>query len=514
VRFDRPAVYLGHPGDQQNCPAHLVGGAPGLLIEPLDDSVAAQARAGSRTAPDTGRPTAPLRLPDGSAVLPVEGAGVLVTAVYGFDTVGVVQGALDGARLTQAADRVPVSRLSSPSTARAARVVTPGTMKGKGFDACTAPSQQAMNAWRQSSPYRSVGVYIGGISRACTQANLTRDWVATQVRKNWHLLPTYVGRQAPCTGYSNRLSSDPATAKAQGRQEAADAIDKAAALGMQAPSAIYSDMEGYDSTNTTCRTAVLSYLSGWTAKLHTHNYLSGVYSSASSGIRDLASVHGSRSYQRPDHLWIAWWNGEANTDGGDYVSDALWADHQRVHQYTGPVTQSWGGYSINIDRNFLDVDTGPFAGGAKACPTRMSYSTYPVLRSGSQGRHVRAAECRLVRLGFERVQPGGVFGAGTVTALNRFKSSLGLARDGLLGRRGWTALLAAGRTPRLESGAQGRAVHRLQRSLTAALDRPVRTNGRFGAGTGRALRTYQRTRDLPVTGIAGPPLWQALQSGR
>jgi peptidoglycan hydrolase-like protein with peptidoglycan-binding domain len=259
---------------------------------------------------------------------------------------------------------------------------------------------------------------------------------------------------------------------------------------------------------------VLSYLSGWTAKLHRHKYLSGVYSSGSSGIRDLAAVHGSRTYQRPDHLWIAWWNERADTDGGDYVADALWADHQRVHQYTGPVTQSWGGRSINIDRNFLDVDTGPFGGAADPCPTRMSYPSYPLLRSGSEGRYVRAAECRLVRLGFERVRPGGPLGPSSIVALNRFKSSLGLAPDGVLGPRAWTALLSAGRTPQLEAGAQGRAVHRLQRSLTAALQRPVKTTGRLGAGTQRALRSYQAARDLRVTGVAGSATWRALQAGR
>jgi len=519
VRFDRPAVYLGHPGNQQVCPADLVGGAPGLVVEPLDDSVAAQALAGSRTASRTGRPTAALPLPDGSAVLPVEAAGVLVTATYGFGTVKLVQRVLDNARLTKAADRLAVRRLepkaaSSSGTARAGRVVAPGTLRGKGFDACTAPAQKTMNAWRSSSPYRSIGVYVGGISRACSQANLTRDWVATQVRKNWHLLPTYVGRQAPCTGYTNRISSDPSTARAQGRAEASDAIKKVTALGMRAPSAIYSDMEGYDNTNSTCRTAVLSYLSAWTTRLHRDNYLSGVYSSGSSGIRDLAAEHASDRYVSPDHIWIAWWNYKANTDGGDYVADSLWADHQRVHQYAGNVTEKWGGYTINIDRNFLDVDTGPFGSAARTCPAPLSFSRYPALRRGADGRHVRAAECRLVSLGYKRVRAGGSFDDSAVSALKKLESSLGLNADSVLGRHTWTALLAAGSTPRLERGAHGTAVRRLQRSLTAALRQEVTTGGSFKAGTVRAVRNYQRARHMNVTGVAGQPLWRALQAGR
>src|SRR5262249_13724462 len=34
VRYDRPAVYLGHPGTRQDCPAHLVGRTDTLLVEP------------------------------------------------------------------------------------------------------------------------------------------------------------------------------------------------------------------------------------------------------------------------------------------------------------------------------------------------------------------------------------------------------------------------------------------------------------------------------------------------
>ncbi|KOU25356.1 hypothetical protein ADK52_12035 [Streptomyces sp. WM6372] len=35
-----------------------------------------------------------------------------------------------------------------------------------------------------------------------------------------------------------------------------------------------------------------------------------------------------------------------------------WANHQRVHQYTGDITESWGGKRISIDQDFLDVQLG------------------------------------------------------------------------------------------------------------------------------------------------------------
>src|SRR5215212_6830011 len=36
VRFDVHAVYLGNPGADQDCPAHLVGKTESVLVEPID----------------------------------------------------------------------------------------------------------------------------------------------------------------------------------------------------------------------------------------------------------------------------------------------------------------------------------------------------------------------------------------------------------------------------------------------------------------------------------------------
>ena len=59
--------------------------------------------------------------------------------------------------------------LSAPP-AQAASRVTPGSFTGFAFDTCTTPSDADMDAWRTSSPFWGVGVYIGGaeLSR-CTK---------------------------------------------------------------------------------------------------------------------------------------------------------------------------------------------------------------------------------------------------------------------------------------------------------------------------------------------------------
>ena len=44
----------------------------------------------------------------------------------------------------------------------------PGAIAGYAFDACQAPSQAAMDAWWQSSPYWGVGIYTSGRNRLCS----------------------------------------------------------------------------------------------------------------------------------------------------------------------------------------------------------------------------------------------------------------------------------------------------------------------------------------------------------
>jgi hypothetical protein len=244
----------------------------------------------------------------------------------------------------------------APGVALAAVPPQPGTFVGRGFDTCTAPSQAAMNAWRASSPYRAVGIYISGASRSCAQPNLTATWVANQVANGWRLIPIELGYQAPCGTRTPKMSANPATARTQGGSAADSAVSAAQALGIGAGSTLYNDIEHYPS-NASCRAAVLSFLSGWTERLHARGYLAGVYSSGSSGIRDVCDAYHDPAYTRLDQIWIAWWNGVADTDAGSYCPDDYYADHQRLHQYAGEVTETWGGVTIRIDRNYLDVST-------------------------------------------------------------------------------------------------------------------------------------------------------------
>ena len=309
VRFNRHAVYLGTPGQQQQCPAHAAGHTSALLLEPAGHGVRAITSAAQT------RPASP-----------------------------------PAARASAAA---------APPRARAASVYT-----GNGFDVCDTPSTQTMSDW-SGSPYRAIGVYIGGVNAACSQGNLTSSWVATEAGAGWHLILIYVGLQAPSNGCGCSAIT-PSQASAQGAAAADGAIADAQSLGVPRGNPIYDDMEAYTTGGSNTST-VLSFLSAWTSELHAKGYVSGVYSSGASGVSDLASQYGG-GYEEPDDLWIADWNGTKSTSD-PYVPASDWSNHQRLHQYSGGQNETYGGATLNIDGDYVDGATaGTAAGSAPTAP--------------------------------------------------------------------------------------------------------------------------------------------------
>jgi hypothetical protein len=247
--------------------------------------------------------------------------------------------------------RAGASAIPAPSARASA---SGGVFTGLGFDACSAPSTRTMAAW-SASPYRAIGVYIGGANRACSQPNLTSTWVGAQTAAGWHLIPTYVGLQAPTSscGSCAKLSAGQATA--QGSAAAVDAVAQAGDVGLGPGSPIYFDMESY-TPGSSASSATLAFLQAWTRKLHSLGYVSGVYSSSASGIIDLAGVYGS-GYTEPDDLWIASWNGQKSTSD-PAVPATAWTPHRRIHQYQGGHNETYGGMTINIDNDYVDGATG------------------------------------------------------------------------------------------------------------------------------------------------------------
>jgi hypothetical protein len=312
VRLDRRVVYLGAPSKEQSCPAGAIMGRRQAIVVAPHGERPSTASARRRAAPS-------------SQVRP------------------------GAAHASSLATRAATARSNPIATAS----VGGSVFTGLGFDTCSAPSSKAMAAWAES-PFRGVGIYIGGENSACSQPNLSSSWVSAQTTAGWHLIPTYVGLQATTSSCSSCAKMTTVAAGTQGTAAAEDAVTEATAIGIGIGSPIYFDMEAY-TPSTSATKAVLTFLEAWTLKLHELGFMSGVYSSSGSGIADLASQL-TTGYPLPDDIWTANWNNQENTLD-PVLPETAWANHQRIHQFRGGHNDTYGGVTLNIDSDYVDGAT-------------------------------------------------------------------------------------------------------------------------------------------------------------
>ncbi len=387
-RLDVHAVYLGAPGPDPACPARLVGRTEAVVLGPLRPGSPDARLARAPLARAVIRADAGLR---GQAVLTnadqavsrdivdaLPGAGVEVSISFRADralareiqaslTVRRPPGAADrrgrGARARRAAgERRPAIRhaarpagargparhgTSRGAARRAVRHAAAGVDARPGFDTCAAPSAAAMTSWLASS-YRAVGVYIGGVNRACAQPNLTASWLAGITRQGWRYFPIYVGLQSSCVEGAGDAVITTSQAAAEGAAAASDAIAQATSLGIPRGTPLIDDMEAYGPA---CDSQVTTFLSAWDATLHARGWTAGVYESFTN-IGALVAAAGRIT--EPDVIYYADWDGQPTTTS-PYMPAAMWANHQRIHQYLGGHVESHGGVAIDIDSDQLDV---------------------------------------------------------------------------------------------------------------------------------------------------------------
>ncbi|MFF3565697.1 glycoside hydrolase domain-containing protein [Streptomyces sp. NPDC002574] len=229
----------------------------------------------------------------------------------------------------------------------------PKVYTGRAFDTCTAPSASAMKAWKATNFYGAAAVYVGGKNRGCAQPNLTASWVKTVSASGWKLIPLYVGAQPPCQTSRNPEKLTAGTAASLGATDGADAVAKASALGMKAGSTLYLDMESYDTTNTACTTAVLTYIRAWDKAVHAKNYWAGFYGFKSSSAAAVAQAKDRTDL--PDALWYALWDQNKTTTADWPFSTALWTGHRRGHQYMVNSKETRGGWTLTVDRDDWDA---------------------------------------------------------------------------------------------------------------------------------------------------------------
>lgn len=256
----------------------------------------------------------------------------------------------------------------------------------QGFDRCVPPSVSQLAAWWDESPYSVVNIYLGGIHYPlfCQTGIQDAFWVHAVAEQGWDFTAIWVGPQPPCTDFTHRMSANLSTAYQQGRAEADGAAMRARELGLFGDLTIHYDVEGYFG-DTACRNVVKSFLQGWTDRLHELDLRAGAYGGAcSSSVSDWA-----QNAPPIDQVWIAHWqlpaayNPDATVWNAVCVSNSLWPDHQRIKQYAGDHTETWGGAALTIDSNVFDTAVI----GPGSSPTGLATARPLVQDFGPLGEH-------------------------------------------------------------------------------------------------------------------------------
>lgn len=226
-----------------------------------------------------------------------------------------------------------------------------------------------------------------------------------------------------------------------------------------------------------------------------------------------------RKRDRIEPLFAQYCNGTTVTCGG-------------LSQW-GSVDLAEEGYdSVEIIRHYYGDDTevvvdAPVSGITSSPPSRL-------LRLGSTGNDVLAVQLRLNRISVNYPSipkipsPDGYYGIGTKEAVEEFQSIFDLTVDGVVGKSTWYALqriyaavkrlndlnsegITYSEIPRvypseLAPGSTGDGVRVSQYMLNYIAQyensiEPFDVNGVYGDATENAVRGFQRTYGLPVTGV-------------
>ncbi|MFV2044737.1 MAG: glycoside hydrolase domain-containing protein [Anaerolineales bacterium] len=252
----------------------------------------------------------------------------------------------------------------------------------QGFDKCVHPNASEMQTWRTLSPYRYIGIYIGGDSRACAQPDLNLSWISAAGAQGWGFIPIWVGPQAPrwanpsdpegerrvCADrdFAFQINLDPAIARNQGIEEAGDAVEAAYQLGLvdetRMGTIIYYDLERYQPGEPECNSAVNAFIEGWVSELQNLGNKAGIYGHV---------INVDQWYSldpAPDAIWYAYYPVQQCPDvargrycydpnidvyGVPYLSDDRW-QQSRLRQYNNSHKEPYGNIEFTIDSDAAD----------------------------------------------------------------------------------------------------------------------------------------------------------------
>ena len=376
------AVYLGRPGADQRCPARAIGRATAILVQPACTATALPPGTAVLRSPAAALPAA-AGLPSVTAAassadhllrLAVPAAGVLVTASYA-DSAAPARPILASARLTHAVTGPAAVAVRAGSAARQAGDHSPGPARAR--PPRSAPQDRPRAGLRHlHGPVDRHDDGLGGppvpdhrhvpgrreLGLRVRQLQRRLDLRGDRARLAVH--PDLGRPQAPCFAHKGVVKITHGQAYQQGRDDATAAITTARAFGYGKGTPLYFDMESYPRNNPACTKDARTFLGGWTRRLHGAGYKSGVYSSAGSGITDLACLYTVKTYARPDDVWIADWACCLSLTS-PYLTSSEWPANHRLVQFYGGHAETWGGVTVNVDS---DMTRGPVASTAAGDP--------------------------------------------------------------------------------------------------------------------------------------------------
>jgi hypothetical protein len=237
-----------------------------------------------------------------------------------------------------------------------------------GFDTSLYPGDDALRAWRQSSPYVWVGYYLPAPCHRDASWSGKRERL---VAMGWGTAVIYLGQQdwaaAPgrvpvATDTVVRTDSAAAPAPppacsasllsaARGGTEAADAAAKTAAEGFPVGTVVYLDVERVNALSP----ALLEYVRGWIdGVLADGRYTPGIYSHRANAdplYEAARAVYAARARAGAPPFWIA------STAGFslEQAPSAVGLGYANVWQGRLDFAESWGGHTLTIDANVADT---------------------------------------------------------------------------------------------------------------------------------------------------------------
>lgn len=155
------------------------------------------------------------------------------------------------------------------------------------------------------------------------------------------------------------------------------------------------------------------------------------------------------------------------------------------------------------------VAAAPMSAGAE--------STDGSLHKGMKDSDVKPVQKQLKHFDYYKDQVDGTFGKNTHKAVSEFQGDYNIDEDGIFGSNTADTLKKVkslqkkfNNAPLLRQGDEGKKVKALQNQLQRLKYYKGNLDGIFGPNTETSTKSFQKTNDIAVDGIAGPDTYKAL----